>query len=79
MTNDKWTAEITNDPGRDHQLHVELLEGDEYRGRLYRDEQGQLQLHFQCAATTAIPVEWLLGIVSRFSEDCETRTGSQTD
>jgi len=75
-----WTAEIMTDPMREHKLHVELEEEGRYRGRLYRDEVGKLQLQIYDGAQSTIPVEWLLGIIQRFSDDVKTiETPSQAD
>ena len=30
----QWAAEITNNPDKDYELYVELLEDDEYRARI---------------------------------------------
>jgi hypothetical protein len=65
----RWSAEIMTDPARGHALHVELKDGDQYRARLYEDRDGCLQLHFYGSGACVIPVEWLIGIIKRFSED----------
>ncbi len=65
----EWSADIMTDPLRDHKLHVELREDGNFRGRLYKDELGKLQLRFYRGAETIIPVDWLLGIIQRFSEE----------
>lgn len=62
-----WTAEITNDPGQDFRLYVELLENDEYRGRIER-RQGQLVMVLY-SAETAVPVDWLVRVLASAVED----------
>ena len=70
----KWAADITNDPDRDFQLYVELMHDEKYKGRLYMDETGTLQLRIY-EEPAPIPVEWLLGIIDRFRAD--VRAGRQ--
>jgi hypothetical protein len=65
----KWTADIMTDPMRDHKLHVELKEDGNFRARIYRDESGQVQLRVYDGPGSIIPVEWLLGIIQRFSRE----------
>jgi hypothetical protein len=36
----RWKADLTNDPDRDYDLIVELMEDDEYRGRIERSDKG---------------------------------------
>lgn len=64
-----WTAEIMTDPERNHRLHVELLEDGACRARLYKDDAGTLQLQLYDTPTTTIPVQWLLEIAARFTDD----------
>lgn len=66
-----WEAEIVTDPMRDHQLHVELEENGDFRGRIYKDESGTLQLWIYDGPGSIIPLEWLLGIAQRFARDTE--------
>jgi hypothetical protein len=65
----KWTAEVTNDPDRDYNLYVEILEDEEYRARLFQDDEGVLQLCVYDGKNRTIPVDWLLGIIRRFQEE----------
>lgn len=56
----EWTAEITNDPNSDHDLYIELLEGDEYRGRIFRNTAGELTLElYGGQPAVEIPLDWL--------------------
>ena len=68
-----WTAEITNDPTRDFELYVELLNDGDYKARLQRNPSGELEIVFYGGEKCPIPWGWLSGIASRFSED--TRSG----
>lgn len=65
----QWSAEVMTDPMRDHKLHVELLEDEAYRARLYKDNAGKIMLWVYKGADSTIPVDWLLGIVRRYSEE----------
>jgi hypothetical protein len=71
-----WTAEITNDPRKDSELYVELLEDDGSQARLQWIDRGELELVFYGGEETAVPAEWLVGIVQRFmSETAPKREG----
>lgn len=72
-----WTAEIMTDPDRAHQLHVELMDENAYRARLYQDEAGQLQLQLYDGMPAVIPVKWLMEIISRFSQDLQNQNRQQ--
>jgi len=74
-----WTADITTDPDRNHQLLVELQENDEYRARLY-EEGGELKLLvYEGSARSVIPVNWLLGIIDGFRKDLESARRENVD
>ena len=61
-----WTAELTNDPSQDYRLYVELLEDDQYRGRIEMDRDGRIVLVlYECAQPLHIPGEWLLEMLSK--------------
>ena len=64
-----WTAEITNNPDRDYDLYIELLEGDEYKARIQRSNDGDLELIFYGGERLSIPVVWLLDVFKRASVD----------
>ncbi|WZO99242.1 hypothetical protein EP7_000841 [Isosphaeraceae bacterium EP7] len=59
------------DPMRDHQLHVELEENGNFRARIIQDKSGQLQLRIYAGSDFSIPIEWLMGILQRFSGDLQ--------
>ena len=40
----QWAAEITNNPDKDYELYVELLEDDEHRARIELSSPEQLIL-----------------------------------
>jgi hypothetical protein len=65
----RWTAEITNDPRKDYELYVELLEDDVSQARLQWNDRGELELVFYGGKETAMPAEWLIGIVQRFKSE----------
>ncbi len=64
-----WTAEITNDPKRDYELYIELLENDKYKGRLQCDDNGELQLTFYGGRKVTIPFLWLSKIAKQAEID----------
>jgi hypothetical protein len=70
-----WTAEITNDPRKDYELYVELLEDDVSQARLQWNDRRELELAFYGGKETAVPAEWLLGIVQRFMSEVPPNRG----
>jgi hypothetical protein len=66
-----WTAEITNDPFREFELYVELLNDGRYKARVQRDLAGELEIVFYGGERCLIPWEWLEGIVTRFKEETQ--------
>ena len=65
----KWTAEITNDPERNFDIYIEILENDENKGRLQFDENGKLHLTFYGPETAVIPISWLIELIRVMEED----------
>jgi hypothetical protein len=60
----QWTAEITNNPDKDYELYVELLEDDEYRARIEISSQEQLVLRvYNTEHDVALPVDWLVQVI----------------
>jgi len=72
-----WTAEITNDPDSGFELYIELLEGEEYRGRILRDpSSGEIMLMmYQSKTSATIPLRWLLSVVADAERDLPRRAG----
>ncbi len=67
---ENWTAEITNDPDRNYDLYIELLEGTEYRGRICRAREGTLYLKvYGCTSEIEIPLEWLMEVAEGARKD----------
>jgi hypothetical protein len=67
-----WTAEITNDPERDMELYIELLQDGEYRGRIYRDDDRSLKLKlYPTKGSVALPLKWLVELASSAELDLE--------
>ena len=65
-----WTADITNDPDHDCRLYLELLEGDEYRGKITLDGAGKIELTiYECAQPVRIPGEWLMEMLAGAKAD----------
>jgi hypothetical protein len=60
----QWAAEITNNPDKDYELYVELLEDDEYRARIEISSQQQLVLRvYSTEQDVSLPVDWLMQVV----------------
>lgn len=60
----QWVAEITNNPDKDYDVYVELLEDDEYKARLEMSSPEQLVLRvYNTANDVSLPVDWLVQII----------------
>jgi hypothetical protein len=60
----QWAAEITNNPDKDYELYVELLENDEYRARIEIASQEQLVLRvYNTEHDVSLPVDWLVQVI----------------
>lgn len=64
-----WKADVGNDPDREFELVVELMEGNEYRGRLKRDDKGKIVLEVYGGDRIQIPVKWLQGVIDRAEKE----------
>ena len=62
-----WTADAT-DPNCEHRLHLELLENEEFRGRVIRADDGQVRISFY-EAVSDVPWDWLAVTIERFKRD----------
>ena len=61
----QWAAEITNNPDKDYELYVELLEDDEYRARIEIASQEQLVLRvYNTEQDVSLPVDWLVQVIA---------------
>ena len=60
----QWAAEITNNPDKDYELYIELLEDDEYRARIEISSQEQLVLRvYNTEQEVSLPVDWLVQVI----------------
>jgi hypothetical protein len=67
-----WTADITNDPRHDYRLVIELSEGKEHRATVEHDSSNRLVLTIHPSRTAfAIPLDWLLDILTRARTDLQ--------
>lgn len=64
-----WTSEITNNPDDDFNLYIELLNDEDYIGRIFRDKDKMLKLQLYCEESINIPCEWLSEIINRAKND----------
>ena len=61
----QWVAEITNNPDKDYELYVELLEDDEYRARIEIASPEQLVLRvYNTEQDVSLPVDWLVQVIA---------------
>ena len=60
----QWAAEITNNPDKDYELYIELLEDDQYRARIEISSQEQLVLRvYNTEQDVSLPVDWLVQVI----------------
>ena len=60
----QWAAEITNNPDKDYELYVELLEDNEYKARIEIASQEQLVLRvYSTEQDVSLPVDWLVQVI----------------
>jgi hypothetical protein len=60
----QWVAEITNNPEKNYELYVELLEDDEYRARIEMADAASLVLRvYNTDTDVVLPVDWLVHIL----------------
>lgn len=64
-----WEMEICNDPIKDYRLYFELLNNEEYKGRIYRNENMELVLEIYSEPEIIIPIDWLKDIISQAEKD----------
>ena len=61
----QWAAEITNNPDKDYELYVELLEDDEYMARIEISSPEQLVLRvYNTEQDVSLPVDWLVKVIA---------------
>ena len=61
----QWAAEITNNPDKDYELYVELLEDDEHRARIELSSPEQLILRvYNTEKDVSLPVDWLRQVIT---------------
>jgi hypothetical protein len=64
----KWSADITNDPAKEQAVYAELLEDEEYRGRIEKNEEGVLVLVIYGREDVQVPLEWLCALHAQFRD-----------
>lgn len=65
----KWSADLTTDPARPEQLYAELLEDDQFRAKVCRDDSGTLVLVVYGGEDVRIPVSFLHGFFEAHAAD----------
>jgi hypothetical protein len=75
----QWAAEITNNPDKDYELYIELLEDDEYRARLEISPQEQLVLRvYSTEQDVSLPVDWLMQVIVTAKKELRQALPSET-
>jgi hypothetical protein len=65
-----WAAEITNNPDKDYELYVELLEDDEHRARIELSSPEQLILRvYNTEKDVSLPVDWLMQVITMAKQE----------
>lgn len=67
----KWTSDITNNPNQGYDLCIELWEGNEHRGYVLKNKDGEIILQIFAASNHCIeiPGKWLRSILERAEGD----------
>jgi hypothetical protein len=65
MTSPEWKSQFANDPRRDFELYLELIDGKEPQGRIERDADGELYLSLYDCPGVRIPFRWLMSLQER--------------
>jgi hypothetical protein len=73
----QWAAEITNNPDKDYDLYVELLEDDEYRARIEISSQEQPVLRvYSTEHDIILPADWLVQVIVMAKKElCQSLPG----
>jgi hypothetical protein len=73
----QWAAEITNNPDKDYELYIELLEDDEYRARIEISSQEQLVLRvYNTEHDVSLPIDWLVQVIVMAKKElCQSLPG----
>jgi hypothetical protein len=65
MSTATWRSQFANNPNRDFDLYLELLEGEEPQGEILRGDDGELYLALFACPRVRVPFKWLLGLAER--------------
>ena len=66
----QWVAEITNNPDKDYELCVELLEDDEHRAGIELSSPEQLILRvYNTEKDVSLPVDWLMQVITMAKQE----------
>ena len=66
----QWAAEITNNPDKDYELYVELLENGEYRARIEISSPEQLVLRvYNTEQDVSLPIDWLMQVIAMAKQE----------
>jgi hypothetical protein len=71
-----WAAEVTNDPTRNYELYLELLEDGESRCRVFYDHGKTLKLRFYGGDEVVVPAAWLVSVIQSFTTDTSEKPTS---
>ena len=61
----QWKSQFANDPRRDFELYLELLEGTQPQGGIERGPDGELYLSLFACPEVKVPFMWLVGLADR--------------
>jgi len=66
----QWAAEIMNNPDKDYELYVELLEDDEHRARIELSSPEQLILRvYNSEKDVSLPADWLMQVITMAKQE----------
>lgn len=75
-----WSADVGNDPERDFDLVIEIREGNDYRGRVERLENGEIVLYvYPSESGFRVPVAWLSKLLSSAEQELASANSGRND
>ena len=62
---EQWNSQFANDPSRDFDLYLELVEGGQPQGKVERGPDGELYLSLFACPQVKVPFRWLVRLAER--------------
>jgi hypothetical protein len=65
---ENWQSQFANDPRKDYELYLELLDDTQPQAKIERAADGELYLSVFGSPDVLIPFRWLLSLADRAEE-----------